>query len=489
MSTHNDDLIGELRDARKKERAALASVNDAKVAYRERVSEWKAAGKLVDEILAEIETGSSGRPILDLAMPRNGSANGHANGNGHAGRAKPGECVPGPKAIDFDREIAKAVEKAEALKALRKDWRTVTVEELMAPIGPAGGDIAETLRKGFEIETVDDLAESIRDSLLEWAGIPDAEANGIREALRIFREGRGWDDRTQYPDGIPASWIAEDDDQAEAVEAKPDGGAAPASDLAAAQEVFVPKPAGGWNGERLYFAAEQALGLKPAMEKLDRLVICRKCEGLSRAHGRPKRCVKVTCGSTDVVAYPDFARELPGIGLPKPPAAESICGLLHGGKPRAEDDDIDALLVHACRKYSSALGKWFADHDTASDEELYIEMRKAWPHSRVFMGPDRTGRKHGYTLASHGHELRFWVGVFRGPGHAPDLAGNALLDRVRAVMGLLRPESADSDRSGMDLVTSRPGSSPAANGSAVPEKPQPPAKGGKKGRKAAGMAS
>lgn len=533
MGSHNDDLILEMRDARKKERAALAAVNEAKVAYRERVAEWKAAGKLVDEILAEIETGSSGRPILDLAMPRNGNGDGHANGNGKS------------IATDFDRDIAKAVEKAEALKALRGkdayaaamgefdeatqvirwtteslrgaieraegvggdgsrskicmgcgairpirddkpcrrcrsavsrtalgvledlaagrepgirvhlgpnvgDWRAVTVEELMAAIGPAGGIIASNLRREYEIETVDDLAESLRDSLFAWAEIPDAEARAIRDALRIFREGRGWDDRTQYPDGLPAAWIAEeDDDQAEAVESKPDGGKAAPRDFSAAQAVFIPKPAGGWNGERLYSAAEQAFGPNPHVEKLARLVICEKCSGLSRPHGKPARCVGMSCGSTEVVSYPEFAKSLGDkvvaeiLHPDKSKPVEHICDL-HGGRPWT-DADIDALLVHACRKYSRDLGKWFADHDTASDEELYVELRKHWPHSRVFTGPDRSGSRHGYTLAQHGPELRFWVGVFKGAGHMPTLAGQALLDRVRTMMGLLRPTAGEPE--------------------------------------------
>lgn len=90
------------------------------------------------------------------------------------------------------------------------EWQRVTVAGLMAPIGPAGESVARTLR-GLEIATVGDLAESLRDSLFEWADLAPGEARAIRDAVAIFAAERGWPEGVQHPDGIPTAWLVEDD--------------------------------------------------------------------------------------------------------------------------------------------------------------------------------------------------------------------------------------------------------------------------------------
>src|SRR6185437_11884441 len=103
--------------------------------------------------------------------------------------------------------------------------------------------------------------------------------------------------------------IAEDR-AAEAAGVERSGDPAEAVDHRAAQTVYVPKPAGGWDGGRLYAAAETACGPKPTIDQLHQLIICRKCEGLSRPHGRPTRCAGIRCGSHDVIGYRAYGDEL-----------------------------------------------------------------------------------------------------------------------------------------------------------------------------------
>jgi hypothetical protein len=113
------------------------------------------------------------------------------------------------------------------------------------------------------------------------------------------------------------------------------------------------------------------------------------------------------------------------------------------------DAELDELLVHACRHYSTELREWFAEitEAGADDADLYIGLRRHWPHSRVFVGPDRTGKKLGYTLGTSGSNLQFWVGVWSGKNHLPTLGNQPLIDRIRSVMGIPvpadRPELAE----------------------------------------------
>lgn len=71
--SHNDDLIDELREARKKERKKFQEWIDERAILREKQAAHQAAADLVEEILKEIETGDSGRPIMDAI---NGKGNG-----------------------------------------------------------------------------------------------------------------------------------------------------------------------------------------------------------------------------------------------------------------------------------------------------------------------------------------------------------------------------------------------------------------------------
>lgn len=151
------------------------------------------------------------------------------------------------------------------------------------------------------------------------------------------------------------------------------------------------------------------------------------------------------------------------------------------------DDELDRLLVHACRHYTSMMnGFWDSiGKDDPTDGEILFFVQKSWPHSRVFVGADRTKQKHGYTVQGHPSPL-FWVGPFRGAGHQATLHGPELIAAIRRVMGLEAP-AAPVSKTGMDLVTSQPGSNPAANGSPILAKPEPPPK--KQGRRSSKAAA
>ena len=73
--SHDDDLMSELREARLKKRKAFEAMSNAKSHYLDRKQEHRDAADLVEEILQEVETGKSGRPMLDAI---NGNGNGAA---------------------------------------------------------------------------------------------------------------------------------------------------------------------------------------------------------------------------------------------------------------------------------------------------------------------------------------------------------------------------------------------------------------------------
>lgn len=154
--------------------------------------------------------------------------------------------------------------------------------------------------------------------------------------------------------------------------------------------------------------------------------------------------------------------------------AEHLCDL-HGGRPWT-DEELDRLLVHACRHYDRGMAEFWskATESGADDGVILFFLRQRWPNSRVFVGPDATHQKHGYTIQGS-PDPRLWVGPYLGHNHRPTLGGMPLVQTVRRVMGI--PSPADvAPRSGIDLVTSHPGSSPATNGVDVPEKPEAPKK-------------
>lgn len=66
MSDHYQELIQELQAARQAQRRAMVAMDDAHSTYIQRRADHALAKSLVEEILQEIETGSTGRPILDV---------------------------------------------------------------------------------------------------------------------------------------------------------------------------------------------------------------------------------------------------------------------------------------------------------------------------------------------------------------------------------------------------------------------------------------
>ena len=73
MST-NDELIRELKDARLAVHRAAEARDEARFVYLEKKAAYAKAMGVVEEILMEIETGKTGRPLLDAAngAPRSG---------------------------------------------------------------------------------------------------------------------------------------------------------------------------------------------------------------------------------------------------------------------------------------------------------------------------------------------------------------------------------------------------------------------------------
>ena len=71
--SHNDDLIEELAQWRRKLRAAKLEADDAGELYREKRRRVNEISGSIEEVMQEIETSRSGRPIMD-----------HINGNGAA---------------------------------------------------------------------------------------------------------------------------------------------------------------------------------------------------------------------------------------------------------------------------------------------------------------------------------------------------------------------------------------------------------------------
>ncbi len=148
---------------------------------------------------------------------------------------------------DYDREIAAAVEEAEARRnghpadrhiarvdrlaesgALglppeddgpAADWRAVTVEELMREYGVAGDDIAGILRGAQDCPTVGDVADTLEVWGFDAFDMSGRQIEDLKGALIGFREEQGWDGATKWPGGIPAAWL--EDGQ---------GGAEPADD-------------------------------------------------------------------------------------------------------------------------------------------------------------------------------------------------------------------------------------------------------------------
>ena len=91
-------LLEELHQARLDRRPRLDRLNVAKSDYLDKKSALRDATDVVEEILEEIETWKTTRPLIDLA-----------NHNGH-----PPEPAPGPIPIETRERARKLAEKIEA---------------------------------------------------------------------------------------------------------------------------------------------------------------------------------------------------------------------------------------------------------------------------------------------------------------------------------------------------------------------------------------
>jgi hypothetical protein len=118
---------------------------------------------------------------------------------------------PGPGmvmlAIQADTKEAPLAKELMELWCVN-DWRSIPIEHLVHG-SPEEKRLA--LLHEFELwgaETIDDVANALsEDDSIEDLLVLDGDPSLLRARLRNFRQVRGWDDSTRYPDGIPAEWI------------------------------------------------------------------------------------------------------------------------------------------------------------------------------------------------------------------------------------------------------------------------------------------
>jgi hypothetical protein len=132
-------------------------------------------------------------------------------------------------------------------------------------------------------------------------------------------------------------------------------------------------------------------------------------------------------GETDAPTEPTEAPK----GLPPPDDA---------GKPFWTREDVDDELMHALHYGGLAWAAIIADG--ADDAEILRRLR-GWPRGgRVFVPPQTSGGKYGYTIWCVGKTPTFWVGSYHGLGHKPTLEGPDLVRRVRSLLEIPTPREA-----------------------------------------------
>lgn len=230
---------------------ASRHVESARAAHRRAVEDRDQLRQVVARLEAELHHGPDRHPLI-AAIEANGR-NGHGNGNGARRPDPPADAgtpdtPPAPRsqrrplASQYDRDVAAGLEAAEARRAAASNghpidrhlervaaiaepealhWREIPIEHVTAPLGHAGELIATTLRGAHDIETAGDLADTLRDYEFEAFDLAGSEPRALREAIQIFRQDQGWDDSTTWPDGIPAAWIADDDEEAPVIAPRP----------------------------------------------------------------------------------------------------------------------------------------------------------------------------------------------------------------------------------------------------------------------------
>lgn len=153
--SYEKELFLELRDARKRYSEALAEENEAHARHQELRKKRRESLRAIEEILMEIETGCSGRPILDRINSRASPAEETADERQRGPTAAPAPAPPaepGPKARARARarasvhklppggsaELKAALDGQAADPAGPLPWVTADLErELEAAIYPA----------------------------------------------------------------------------------------------------------------------------------------------------------------------------------------------------------------------------------------------------------------------------------------------------------------------------------------------------------------
>ncbi len=396
-SSQNDGLVAELREALRRERAAHQDVLDAEATLREVKTAWRERVKLVEEIQQEILTGSTGRPILD-----------RINGTGTYPDVDPDE----PRGRSYDREMAAAVEAAERRKSERDghaaepaDWRAVPIAELCAVIGPGGAPVADWLRGNMDIETAGDLAICLRDG---WT-LDDMRAEGrvaaslagaLGDAIATFRVDRGWTIETTYPDGIPAAWLAEPGQAPSPADSAPIG----------SRE----------NPIRLTDVELRAVDRRVAAD-----IEAGKLLGHIRGPKTAAAAISEFEAARELANRPGKSpeEETPAGGpVPAAPGRADGCG------PEWKSADLEARLREALG-WQGLSDRLKHAEKPPTTLEIVAALGDAWRNVKPGQCP-------GYRVRGGGSPA-FWMG--EDSRRTPTLEGNALVDRVRRVLGLEAP--------------------------------------------------
>lgn len=208
-----DELINELNRALLLRAAARESMEELRAIAAERKKKLRDAEALVEEIQKEIQTGESGRPIMD-AIERAATAALQAVESG----ADPKAAAAGlSKACDAE---AARVVKARKSKKKEARWQDVALSEIL-PDDPDGCRPADIIDKvAAHLELLEDHCPTVGDLALIWFSersqphtledlhsLTEAERETLRQALAEFRRQRGWDPRIGMPDGFPLAWL------------------------------------------------------------------------------------------------------------------------------------------------------------------------------------------------------------------------------------------------------------------------------------------
>lgn len=159
-----------------------------------------------------------------------------------------------------------------------EQWLTYQAD----PVGLSGGPVYWLARqglKGFSLREIDPLAKRRKDgpSLFGDEAAPEVGAYGPAKRGATLAEPPAPADRP---------------------------------DFSGSESVCIPRPAGGWTATRLLAAAEIALSARPTLDLLAQLVVCRKCEGVSRPSPRLRAtCAALLCGASNVQSFAGFAEE------------------------------------------------------------------------------------------------------------------------------------------------------------------------------------